>query len=359
MSLLLIGSMFAQNVAPVVSITPHEINAVVDKATTDVLTWPVTVSLPPFPSADMLYVSANAYPILPPGITVSPATQLVTYNQSATFQVRVNPAELKYDIGRYLVPLTFTYSTTSGLNLSQSIAVNLDMIDSRLSQLPALSLRTIPHIAVGGGWKTTLRFVNPGDQIAIYRVSFLSTGGQPLPVFANGVYGAETAVTIFPKGVSLVSVTGPLVGNAIVTGHAEVMPQINGTGVGFNVAYEFPTLRGETLEAATPGADPHTDTLNLLYDLRFGNATGVALSNAMNYPQTVDLVFYDDLGRALQVSRIVLPAKGQTSFTVDKNANPLLAERFGVLVVKGQFKALSGLSLKFSTSGGFIPLTSF
>lgn len=325
------------------------------------MTWPVVVALPPGTTNMTVWVQSNPYQILPAGITVTPVSAVVTPYQSATFQVTIDPTKIVLDIGKYpFVPVTFNYVTNGVTTWSQSITLNLDVIDSRLSQLPPSSQKMIPHIAAGGGWKTVVRFVNPGDDLAVMRVNFLRTSGNPLPLVANNAYGTDAVVNIAPHGVTVLTLTDPYApGQTVTTGHAEVFPHINGSKVGFSIAYEFPNSRGESMEAATPGTNPHADTLNLLYDLRNGAATGMALSNAMNYPQSLSLTFYDEFGKVVHTSSVVLVARGQVAFTLDKTSFPQLVDKQGIVVVKGQFKALSGLTLKFTQSGGFIPLTSF
>lgn len=360
---LALGVAYAQPVLvpPPITISPLEVTAVVDKANFAPLTWPITVSLPPG-SNQNVWVQASPFPaFMPVGVSISPAGALVMGNLPATFELKINPSQLTLDVGKYpFITIIFTYTGNGSNNWSQSVNLSLEVTDSRLSQLPSSTQRQVPHIAAGGGWRTTLRFVNPGNDTAVMRVGFTRTTGTPLFLTANGVYGSDTLVTIAPKGVSLLTLTDPTVpGTNVTTGHAEVIPQINGSGVGFSIAYEFPNSRGEFMEAATPGANPNLDTLNLVYDLRGNSATGIALSNAMNFSQFLELTFYDDLGKIAFTTRTSLVAKGQSSFTVDRTSFPALEGKHGILVVKGQFKALSGLSLRFSPSGGFVPLTSF
>lgn len=347
---------------PPITISPLEINAVADKASATKLTWPITVALPPGTTNQSVFVQVNSFAnLLPPGVTVTPSAALIYPNYPATVELAINPAALTLDVGKYpFLPVTFTYTGNGVQNWSQTITLNLEVTDSRLSQLPPAIQRQVPHIAAGGGWKTTIRFVNPGIDTAIMRVQFVRPTGTPLSLVANNVYGSDAIVTIPPKGVSLLVLTDPYVPHPnVTTGHAEVLPQVNGTGVGFSIAYEFPNSRGEAMEAATPGVAPDKDTLNLVYDLRNNNATGVALSNAMGFPQVATLTFFNDAGVQLYQTTTTLVAKGQVAFTIDKTAFPVLEGKHGIMVVKGQFKALSGLSLKFAPSGGFVPLTSF
>src|SRR5207249_1436911 len=55
-----------------------------------------------------------------------------------------------------------------------------------------------PHLALGGGWQTTLTYVNYSDQNVTCRTSFFSDSGAPLQVSFGGAAAATRMDALLP-----------------------------------------------------------------------------------------------------------------------------------------------------------------
>jgi hypothetical protein len=127
-------------------------------------------------SAGMTLKTDNGYtltlncPLLAKGAT--PQTEIVT--DSATFSTPVSSLT---------VTMTGSGSITSGSVIWTDAS----------GQVSLTPIYYFPHLAIGGGWQTTLTYVNYSPQAVTCQTTFLSDSGAPLAVpFASGTVSSRT-----------------------------------------------------------------------------------------------------------------------------------------------------------------------
>ncbi len=156
--------------------------------------------------------------------------------------------------------------------------------------------KIIPHIANGGGWKTTFLIVCAGSQASNFTLSFWKDGGTALTL-PLGVDGTVSSITdiIEPGEVRIIQTTdtGPTVqGWAQLTG---LTGAVSGTAI---FALQSPGQSDS--EAAVPFATTASTHLFMPYDYTTGYSTAIAFANTTpNQLATLTFTFTDDTGHVL------------------------------------------------------------
>ena len=184
--------------------------------------------------------------------------------------------------------------------------------------------KTIPHIANGGGWKTTFLIVNTAAQAANFTLKFWHDNGTALtlPLGADGTVSSITG-TLQPGEIRVVQTTdtGPL-----VTGWAELSGLTGAIGGTAIFALQSPGQSDS--EAAVPFSTASSTHLFMPYDYSPGYSTGIALTNTGPAQAIVTATFTDDSGNNLGSGQIIVPAHGHTSavLAVCSRPSPARAE---------------------------------
>jgi hypothetical protein len=157
------------------------------------------------------------------------------------------------------------------------------------------ALKTIAHIASGGGWRTTFLLVNTDTKAASFTLKFWDDSGSPatLVLVGDGTTSSLTD-TIQPGGLRVVQASSS---GAMVSGSAtvSVTGAISGTAIFGLISPGQPDS-----EAAVPFSTSAGKQLFMPYDYTPGYSTAIALSNASaTQPAMVSLTFTDDAGHVL------------------------------------------------------------
>lgn len=332
MSIFSVGLMFAQ---PTVS--PSSVNVTFDLATDTIVAVPdVTISSNATPFAFNTVVTSNQQAVLvwPVQGFLPPGTNQI---------VKMSIVGTGLTVGTYSIPVSFVQTLPS---VSVSVGINLTVIDSRT--FTASTDPTIPHIASGDGWTTTVKLSNTSNWISLVTLKFYNTSGTNTAFFVNGNYTLEYSVVVPGNGTVDVVLSDP---NGLKTGSFDVKT-IYGSGVNTQATYS-----NSFFEATIPSSIPNKDTFYINYDNTGRNSTGIALVNYLNYPQEVTFTFFDSLGIQLYVNKLTIPAKGQTALTLDATF-PQTKGKNGILQVKTTRPALTGFGLKFNLDKGYFTTSS-
>lgn len=221
---------------------------------------------------------------------------------------------------------------------------------------------TFAHIAVGGGWRTTITLVNSLSSATTAQVTFYSDTGSPLVVSAAGqtansqypmnIPGSGSATLVLPDSGPLLSGWAQVTSNGgVFRGQADFVyhpgPGVNWEGVvpltigpvgGTNCLIPIPPLSG----IAFP------------FDQTSGSAVGLALSNVTQTPQQIQIVFVDPNNATIVSDTIALGPLNHTAFMLN-DKYPALANRAGVLRITG-ITQVSAVALQASPDGGFTTL---
>ena len=223
-------------------------------------------------------------------------------------------------------------------------------------------LGSMPQVAFGGGWETTLTLANLGTSASPLRLNFFNDSGSPLPVplswpetgSADGLPPAILSQhTIGAKSLLVLdsqqdgSPTGQ-------SGWAQSFaPDSNLTG--FSVFRYKPSGQEAVVPLETRNAAPYS----LAFDNSSGVSTGVALANLASSPVIILLTFQDETGTGIGAAQLNLPPHGHASFML-ADRYPPTAGRRGITVfstpVGGQISVL-GLRAAPTGAGTFAMTT--
>ena len=325
---LVLLSLFSIGLFAQPSLSPSSVNVTFDLATDTIVSVPdVTLSSNSTSFAFNTVIPSNqqmvlVWPVqgyLPPG-----TTQVI----------RMSVVKNILTVGNYNIPVTFTQSFQPAYSVS--VGINLTVIDSRT--FTTSTDPTIPHIASGGGWTTTVRLTNTSNWLSLVTLKFYDPSGTNNPFFVNGNYMTEYSVGLPGNGSTDVVMSDP---NSLKTGSLEIKT-VYGSGV---VAQS--TYSNNLFEATISSSIPNKDEFVMPFDNSGPYSTGLALVNYLNYPQEVFFTFYDNFGSQIHVDKLSIPAKGQTSLTLDIMF-PQTKSKIGSVKVKTVRASLTGFGLRFN-----------
>jgi hypothetical protein len=219
-------------------------------------------------------------------------------------------------------------------------------------------------LASGGGWVTTLTFVNTGKTAAQMRLLFYNGSGSPLtlpltfpqsPIAAGTFLAGSIDETIAPGAEFVIVTTGPA-SQATKTGWAQLFT--NGSISGFAIYSE---VVGTTVqEALVPLQGGSANSYVVTYDNINGNGTAIAMVNTT--AQTVIANVTITIGGAVGATTDGL-GDGTDSFKLPPHAYiafftasqfPDTANNRGTLTFStGTPGQLSVLGLRFNSTNAF------
>jgi M6 family metalloprotease-like protein len=223
-------------------------------------------------------------------------------------------------------------------------------------------LGSMPQVAFGGGWETTLTLANLGSSASSMRLNFFDDSGSPLPVpLSSPQTGSADGLPPATVSQQTVGAKSLLVldsqQDGIPTGQSgwaqSFAPDANLSG--FSVFRYKPSGQEAVVPLETRNAAPYF----LAFDNSGGVSTGVALANLASSPVIILLTFQDETGSAISGAQLNLPAHGHASFML-ADRYPVTAGRRGIAVFitpdGGQISVL-GLRAAPTGAGAFAMTT--
>ena len=187
-----------------------------------------------------------------------------------------------------------------------------------ITQAPPTTVSgSIAHIASGGGWQSTLTFVNTGNASAQVQLSFFDDNGNALSlpftvVPSSSNTTATTLTQTIAAGASLQVVTQSGSTTALVgSAHLSTTGSING----FTIFRYNPSGQ----EAVVPLETHNAGSYLIAFDNTNSLGTGVALANISTQAAAIPVVIRDDSGVQIATDTIHLAAQGHTSFMLAVN----------------------------------------
>lgn len=318
-----LGMMIAQP-----SLSPSTVNVTFDLATDIIVAVPdVTLSSNSAVFAFNMVIPSNQQMIMvwPVQGFIPPGTTQV---------IRMSVINNGLAVGNYNIPVTFVQSFAPQFSVSVGIA--LTVIDSRTFITPTDP--SIPHIASGGGWTTTVRLTNTSNLLSLVTLKFYDPLGTNKQFFVNGNYLSEYSVGLPGMGSIDAIMSDPY---SLQTGSLDIKT-VYGSGVVAQSTYST-----NAFEATIASSIPNKAAFTMTFDNSGPYSTGLALVNYLNYPQELTFAFYDNFGSQIYTNKLSIPAKGQTSLTLD-NAFPQTKSKSGSVRVTAARPSLTGFGLKFN-----------
>jgi len=221
-----------------------------------------------------------------------------------------------------------------------------------LLALPMAGQGTLAHIAVGGGWQTTLTLMNLSVTAASAQINLYSDTGAPLVVSASGQTGTNSqfTVSIPPKGsASLVFNTS----SSTSSGGWINVTSLNGAllrGQGtfgyaaFNWLGVVPlTPSGSNVSCIIPLPPAQTNTITLPFDETSGTVFGLALANISSTSQSISIEFDDQNNVVLATDTLTMASLNHQSFTLDQKY-PAVKNQQGVLRITAAYQSVSAVA---------------
>jgi hypothetical protein len=176
---------------------------------------------------------------------------------------------------------------------------------------------SMPHLASGGGWDTTLTLVNTGPAAGEAHLSFFGEDGSPLQLpftFPQGLFSQFAATIDQPlsaNSVMLIDTQQP----SYYTQVGSTQLFTSGNVGGFAIFKYLPSGQ----EAVVPLETRNAPSYVLAYDNTGALATGVAIANVATQQANIPIVIRDDTGAQIGSDTIGLAARGHTSFLLTSN----------------------------------------
>jgi hypothetical protein len=344
--LLLVGSVFAQTVSPASA------SVTFDKSTQTTVALPSVTLTAPGNSNYWYVISVPAQ--FSNVIVTTPGLGLITAGNNATVNFTAGAGLNALDVGSYVVPISFIplYPSLTDPALNNVVyTITINVTNSRTYVLPGANDRLISHLAAGDVWKTRIRMVNTTGSASISEVRFYDDNGRSTNYLVNGFSTSFVpAVTVPAHGVVdlIVDAAGLKTGTATVHTVLGSIPGINVSYIGSNPHFE----------SAVEVKPSNASSFSVAFENNSARrrSTGVAISNALNYEQTVTLEFLDSEGNSLVPQgtanpRVTIPAGGHYIFTMDTTYD-FIKNKSGVLRVTGSQPTLTGFGLVFDLNAG-------
>ena len=183
----------------------------------------------------------------------------------------------------------------------------------------------MPHLASGGGWKTTIVLLNNGSASAQARLNFFDDHGLALPLpltFPQGMLAATSDTfnaTLMPGAEVILESQGP--DATLSTGSAQLFS--DGAVTAFLIFRFVPTGQ----EASVPLQTANAPSYVLSFDATPGLNTGIAVANAAAATAVIPMEILDDTGNVLASDTITLNGQGHLSFVIIDRYSIALGKR--------------------------------
>ncbi len=217
----------------------------------------------------------------------------------------------------------------------------------------------MPHLAVGGGWSTSIMLYNLREVPALGTLRFYDQQGRPLllPVSQNlELSSAESVdVVVQPNGSKVIEL--PDIGSATQQGYA-VLTRASGS-LSATLTFRQRVPGRADFEATLPSWNLITKRWAMSFDNVGGYSTSFAVQNPDSAPANVLFTFYDNPGNVIAAETITLAGGQQQAFSSPARWPAVLNRRGTVHITRvaagpGAFDfGINVAALRFNPTGAF------
>lgn len=215
---------------------------------------------------------------------------------------------------------------------------------------------TIPHVADGANWKTTIILTNLENRAANYKLDFFTNDGRKMVFEINGHGIKDSFSGVIPKnGMVTLETAGKSAtlnqgwaGLDLVSDNVGIMAIFGTTGIPGRPDFEA-TITGATLVDFSG---------TIAFDNTNGYNTSIAILNPTLFADsTVPVSIYDQFGVLVKGETITLRAGNKQAFAIADRWPETRGKR-GVIHFDGALTGWTGFGLRFNPNGAFttIPL---
>lgn len=282
-------------------------------------------------------------------LSVSPPSGSVP----AVLLVSVNPGGLA--TGQYIGIVTVTDTaacTFSNTPCSRDLQVTLSVTQSSgsgggNSQWNGFSY--VPQVVDGGGWQSSLMFVNSTNQAESCEVAFWDDNGRSMIVSILGYGGVRlVSLNVPPRGIQVLETTD--VGSTVRQGWAAIRcARSNAVSVNFVFRQRVP---GRPDFEVSGAATPFVRRLILPFDNTRGYSAGLALANT-GEQGTVQLIVRDSAGLTIVTDASSMVSGEHVAYALSDRYPATLNARGTVEILSqaASSPGVSALALRFNPSG--------
>ncbi len=227
--------------------------------------------------------------------------------------------------------------------------------NGKFTTIPVVSVTdpgngSMAHMAVGGGWTTTLQLINFGNATGHAHLSFFDDNGAALvlPITSPGSTQATASLDplLLPNATLTLQSSG-VDGSPVQTGSARLTS--DGSVTGF---IRF-TYGPRDQDAIVPLETRNAASYILAFDNTNGLATGVAVANNTSAPINIAVTIRDATGAQLGLEIITIPANGHSAFVLSNRFTQTANQNGTVQFATPAGGQISVLGMRFLASGTF------
>ena len=247
-------------------------------------------------------------------------------------------------------------SDPSGQRVELTTGSGGNVVLGASANLPTVGV--FPHMASGGGWKTSFTLLNLTSTARTARLNFWDDQGAPLilPVTfpSEPALSAQTAsvveVLVPAEGLVVVE-TAALPDSPLAVGSAELQAS---TGITGSATFSHQLETGTSAEASVLLETRQPASFVQPFDNTQGFATGVAVANMSgSAPANIQVIARDNLGRLLFTDAIALAPHGHGAFSLVERYLDLDGQRGTLEFLNQNGSAIAVLGLRFNGNGAF------
>ena len=225
----------------------------------------------------------------------------------------------------------------------------------RFTTIPVVSVAdpgngSMAHLAVGGGWTTTIQLINFGNATGHAHLRFFDDNGAALmlPITSPGSTQATASLdpVLLPNATLTLQSSG-LDGSPVQIGSARLTS--DGSVTGF---IRF-TYGPRDQDAIVPLETRNAASYILAFDNTNGLATGVAVANIASAPANIAVAIRDTTGAQLGFETLTIPANGHSAFVLSDRFTETVNQRGSVQFATPSGGQISVLGMRFLASGTF------
>jgi uncharacterized repeat protein (TIGR01451 family) len=259
--------------------------------------------------------------------------------------------------------VTLTTRANTGTARSASVTIAGVVVTVQQPGAPSADLSSagsLPHVASGGGWKTTFAITNTGSSVAAIRMNYWADNGKPLilpmsfpQAAAGGTVEAATLERSIEAGATLFVESEASATGAVRTGWGELFSTGPVTGM---AVFRQRAEGGAEQEAAVPLESRTGRRYFLLYDNSAGYLTGMAVANHTADFLILGVFLRDETGRQVGFEALTLRPKGHEAFDLNSRWPALAGLRGSLEIDCPRTEAISVIGLRFHPQGPFTTL---
>jgi hypothetical protein len=209
---------------------------------------------------------------------------------------------------------------------------------------------SMAHLAVGGGWTTTIQLINFGNATGHAHLRFFDDNGAALILPITSPVSTQATASfdpVLPPNATLTLQSSGADGSPVQTGSARLTS--DGSVTGF---IRF-TYGPRDQDAIVPLETRNAASYILAFDNTNGLATGVAVANVTSAPANIAVAIRDATGAPVGFETIAIPANGHSAFVLSDRFTETVNQSGTVQFASPAGGQISVLGMRFLTSGTF------